>query len=296
MGFWKKIGKMLLFPPVVVRLILLPVATVFLVYAMAVLGAQSAVAILSYVFATYTLTVWCVSVPDLIRLVKQVKDKNKYLKIWKDDVRLRINVSLYGSFIWNAIYAVFQLCLGLYHASFWYCSMAAYYIFLAVMRFYLSRHTTKHQAGEKMREELIRYRNCGIVFLVMNLALVLMIFFMVYWNRTFHHHKITAIAMAAYTFTTFTFAIINILKYRKYESPVFSASKAISLAAACVSLLTLAATMLTTFGNADELLFRRIMLGSLGGVISAFIIVMSVYMIVRSCKMLKSKDFNISET
>ena len=33
--------------------------------------------------------------------------------------------------------------------------------------------------GEKMPEELRKYRTCGIVFLVMNLALTLMIFFMV---------------------------------------------------------------------------------------------------------------------
>ena len=62
-----------------------------------------------------------------------------------------------------------------------------------------------------MREELLRYRLCGWIFLVMNLALSLMVFFMVYWNRTFHHHEITTIALAAYTFTAFTMAIINMI-------------------------------------------------------------------------------------
>ncbi len=57
-----------------------------------------------------------------------------------------------------------------------------------------------------MREELIKYRNCGIAFLLMNLALSLMVFFMVYWNRTFEHHQITTIAMAAYTFGSMTMA------------------------------------------------------------------------------------------
>ncbi len=197
MEFWKKIGKALLFPHIVVMIILLPVATAFLVYSRVFLDSESVVAVVSYVLAAYTLTIWCVRVPELIKLVKTVKNENKYVKLWTDDVRLRMNISLYGGFIWNVAYAVFQLCLGLYHASFWYYSMAAYYIFLAVMRFYLSRHTRKHKAGEKMREELIRYRNCGIVFLPTNLALSLMIFFMVYWNRTFNHHEITTIAMAA---------------------------------------------------------------------------------------------------
>ena len=64
-----------------------------------------------------------------------------------------------------------------------------------------------------MQTELKKYRACGIVFLVMNLALALIIFFMVYWNRTFEHHMITAIAMAAYTFTALTAAMINVINF-----------------------------------------------------------------------------------
>ena len=139
-----------------------------------------------------------------------------------------------------------------------------------------------------MMDELHKYRACGIVFLVMNLALSLMIFFMVYWNRTFHHHEITTIAMAAYTFTSLTLAIINTVKYRKYNSPVYSASKAISLASAVVSVLTLESTMLTTFNDGTmDLLTRRILLGASGGAISVFIIAMAIYMIVNGTKKIK---------
>ena len=157
------------------------------------------------------------------------------------------------------------------------------------MRFFLARYTTKNKPGERMRAELVRYRACGWVFLVMNLAVSLMIFFMVYWNRTFVHHEITTIAMAAYTFTAFTTAIINMVKYRKYNSPVYSASKAISFAAACVSMLTLESTMLTTFGDGtmDEI-GRKILLGTSGGAISVVIIAMAVYMITQSTKKLKT--------
>ena len=144
-----------------------------------------------------------------------------------------------------------------------------------------------------MREELIKYRICGIVFLAINMALAVMIFFMVYWNRTFIHHQITTIAMAAYTFTAFTVAIINLVKYRQYNSPVFSASKAISLTSACVSMLTLESTMLSTFGNGNmDDITRKTFLGLSGGVISAFIIVMAVYMIVHSNKKTKSVKEN----
>lgn len=285
---WKKLGKSILFPHIAIMLVLLPVAIVFLVYSMIFIGTESIVAYISYVLAFYTLTVWCCKIPKLIRFFKVFKNKNKYARLWQDDARLRVNVSLYGSLLLNTAYAVFQLGLGFYHASFWYYSMAAYYISLAIMRFFLVRHTSRHQPGEKMQEELIKYRNCGIVFLVMNLALSVMIFFMVYWNRTFRHHEITTIAMAAYTFTAFTLAIINVVKYSKYNSPVFSASKAISLAAACVSMLTLESTMLTTFNDGTmDILSRKIMLGASGGVVSVFIVAMAIYMIVQSSKKIK---------
>lgn len=120
------------------------------------------------------------------------------------------------------------------------------------------------------------------------LARALIVFFMVYWNRTFSHHEITTIAMAAYAFTSLTMAIVNVVKYRKYNSPVYSASKVISLASVLVSMLTLECTMLTTFGGESmSLLERRIMLGASGGVISCFIIVMAVCMITQSNKKLK---------
>lgn len=285
---WKKLGKSLLFPHIAIMLILLPVAIVFLVYAMIFMGTDSIAAYISYVLAFYTLTVWCCKIPKLIRFFKIFKDKNKYARLWQDDARLRVNVSLYGSLMLNTAYAVFQLGLGFYHASFWYYSMAGYYISLAIMRFFLVQHTSRHKPGEKMQEELIKYRNCGIVFFVMNMALSVMMFFMVYWNRTFRHHEITTIAMAAYTFTAFTLAIINVVKYRKYNSPVFSASKVISLAAACVSMLTLESTMLTTFDDGTlDILGRQIMLGASGGVVSVFIVTMAVYMIVQSNKKVK---------
>ncbi len=291
---WKKFGKALLFPHIAIMVTLLPVATVFLVYSMVFLGVDSAVSISSYVLAAYTLTVWCFRIPYLVKFIKNFKKENKYAKKWLEDTRLRVNISLYGTMIWNVLYAVLQLGMGFRHRSFWFISLAVYYISLAVMRFFLVNHTSRYKAGEKMLSELRKYRACGVIFLGMNLALSLMIFFMVYWNRTFHHHEITTIALAAYTFTSLTVAVVNIVRYRKYNSPVYTASKSISLAAACVSMLTLESTMLTTFGEETmNLAGRRAFLGISGGAISVFIIAMAIYMIVqgtKNIKMLKVKE------
>ena len=285
---WKKLGKALLFPHIAIMILLVPIATVLLVGSMVFIGTESVIAYISYVLAAYTLTVWCMKIPNIIRFFKTFKNENKYAQKWLTDTRLRVNVSLYGSLVWNALYGILQLWLGFYHHTFWFYSLGAYYICLGVMRFFLVRHTTRYAPGERMKTELKKYRACGIVFLVMNLALALIIFFMVYWNRTFQHHMITAIAMAAYTFTALTTAIINVIKYRKYNSPVFSASKAISLTAALVSMLTLESTMLTTFGDGTmTATTQKWMLGATGGTISVLIVATAIYMIVTGTKKLK---------
>ena len=286
---WKRLGKALIFPHIAIMIILVPVSAVLLIGGMVFLGTNSVASYISYVLSAYTLMIWCFRIPQLIKLIKAFKSNSRLAKRWKSDTRLRVNVSLYGALVWNVLYGILQLWLGFYHHTFWFFSLGAYYICLAIMRFFLVKHTRKYAAGEKMQTELVKYRSCGWIFLIMNLVLSVIVFFMVYWNKTFQHHMITAIAMAAYTFTTLTFAIIDVIKYKKYNSPVFSASKAISLAAAVVSMLTLEATMLTAFGESTmSALKRKILLGATGGVISAFIVAMAIYMIIQGTKRLKT--------
>ncbi len=295
MGTFKKICKALLLPHMAVMIILVPVSAAFLIFSMVILGTDTVPAYISYVLSAYTLTVWCLKIPNIIRFFQNFKRENKYAQRWFSDIHLRTNFMLYASLLWNTAYALFQLWLGFTNSTFWYYSLAEYYICLALMRLFLSLHTRKHSRGEAMYEELKKYRICGWIFLIMNLVLTVMIFFMIYWNRTFHHAQITTIALAAYTFTTFTFAIVNIVKYRKYNSPVYSASKAISLSAACVSMITLTSTMLTTFDDGTlDLAFRRWMLALIGGAVSVFIIGMAIYMIVQSTKKLKMLNTEVT--
>lgn len=283
-----KVVKTLLFPHIVLMILLVPISAVLMVYSVIVFGTNSVSAILSYVLSAYTLTIWCFKGPYLYRCIKRFRSENKMLQVWRKDTNLRVNVSLCGSLVWNVVYAFLQLILGIKHHTLWFTSFAVYYFILAVMRFFLVRHTRKYKPGEKMIVELKKYRACGVIFLMMNLALSLIVFFMVYWNRTFYHHEIAAIAMAAYTFTSFTMAIVNAIKYKQYNSPVYSASKFISLASACVSMLTLESTMLTTFGNDTmNITSRRILLGATGGTISIVIIIMAIHMINKANKKIK---------
>ena len=293
---FKRIGLSLLYPHLAVIICLAPIAIAFLVLSLVFLSPESIIAIISYLLSFYVLLVVCLRIPKMIEFFKTVKKENKYVKKWFDDVHLRINVSLYLSLIWNIAFAIFQLCLGFYHKSFWFYAMFAYYAILGVMRFFLVKHTRKYKAREREEIELKKYITSGWLLLTMNLALAVIVFFMVYLNKTFYHHMITTISMAAYTFFTFTFAIISFIKYKKYKSPVYSAAKTITLIAGCVSMLTLETTMLTTFGTNESPLFSQIMLSLTGVVVIGFAITMAIIMIVKGSKQLKNITIKNSTT
>lgn len=287
----KKIGKALLFPHVAILLILLPVSIGGMLWTMMKLGSDHPVTIFFYALSFYTLTLYCVRIPKMIRFFKTFKDENRYTSLWFGNYRLRMNVTLTGNVLWNGSYAAMQLCLGIYHRSAWFYSLAAYYASLAVMRFFLVRHTLRHKPGEKMKQELLHYRTCGRIFLFVNLALSAMMFYMIRQNRAVQHNEITTITMAAYTFTTLTFAIVNVIRYRKYNSPAVSAAKAISLAATCVSMLTLENTMLATFNNGEMTArTRQLFLSLSGGGISIFIVAMAIYMIINANRKLNRME------
>lgn len=283
---WKRIWKFLLRPPALIPLLLLPVCAAALTYAFSggSVPAQTAACALSF----YALAALCARLPGFLRFCREFSGRNKYVLLWRNDIRFRINTTLTVNVVWNSIYALAHFVLGIYHGSFWFFSLAGYYFSLAFIRFFLARHTARYLPGEDMRRELKLYRDCGWSFLAINLALSAMILLMVVENHSARHHEITVIAMAAYTFASFASAVVNSVRYRKYNSPVFSASKTISLAAVCVSTLTLERSMLASF-RSEKMTpqLQRLFLALSGGGVSLFIIVTALFMILSAGKKLK---------
>lgn len=280
----KKAALAVLFPPTWLVLLLVPVATAALLYAFLVPGAHPVAVYGSYALSAYALTVACTCAPRIYKKALAFKRENKYVQMYLSDSRLRAKISLYSSLAINTAYALFQLVLGIYHHTVWYYALAAYYAFLAVMRYFLLKETLRVAPGTDRFMELLHYRLCGVFLLLTDLALGVIVSYIVVQGRGFRHHYITTIALAAWTFTMLTMAITNVIKYRRYNSPVLSAAKAISLASASVSMLTLETAMLTAFGEGNSPVFRRIMTGATGTAVCVFVLVMALYMIVHSTK------------
>lgn len=162
-------------------------------------------------------------------------------------------------------------------------AVAVYYILLAVMRFLLLRQL--HSGKQDKVSEYRRYRLTASLMLLINLTLSVIVLDMILKHQPDTSSDVVVITSAAYTFYTLTVSIMDIVKYRKYESPVLSAAKAIRFAAALVSLLSLEASMLLHFGQDES--FRRRMLALTGAGVCTVVVAMSVCMIVRSTKKIK---------
>lgn len=280
----RKIAHALLFPPLVAVFILVPLAAAMLAYSFCAQNASEVVVYLSYTFSVYVLVVICAKVPALVKWAAQLRRKNKFMRRYSEDVAFRVRISLYTSLGMNTLYAAVQLWLGLTNRSFWFYALACYYILLAVMRFFLLRDVRKGSIGADQGGEYRRYRFCGTMLVLMNLALAVIVTFIVWQNRGFKYQYIMTIAMATYTFYTLTMAIVNAVRYRRYQSPVLSAAKAVSLVAAIVSMLSLETAMLAAFGEDSSAQFRQIMTACTGAAVCVIVLTLAVYMIVHSTK------------
>ena len=298
----KKILKRLFFlPPLLVVIIAVPAfAAVIYVLTKEISGP---LAYLSYLVSAYALMILGLGVPGTVRSVRYWIESHpltqKILSIplgrrYAEDVRFRTEVSLGIGFTINLLYIVMKMVSGIYYRSIWFVALAVYYTLLAVMRLLLLCRKKWPKGKARQELELRRYRLCGCVLLLMNLALSGIVTFMVHQNRGYEYPGTLIYAMAAYSFYAVIIATINVVKFRRHGSPILSAAKAISLVAALVSILSLETAMLAQFGGEDDPLFRKVMTGATGGGICVIVLGMALFMIVKASKQLK--QVNIQNT
>ena len=288
---WKKIGKKLLFPPVWLMLLLSCLSAAGLVAVFMNGWDTSPVAYAVYVMAFYTLsvvTVFCAMVlPKQYGRIKEKVLANPLGNRYATDKVFRTKVSLNLSLSINLLYAAINVLSWYLYQSWWFVCLAVYYGILSVMRFLLVRYVRLNDIGANRFGELKRSLACSYIMLLLNLFLSGAVLMVVYQNRGYEYHGIMIYIMAMYTFYTATHAIINLIKYRRFESPVMSTAKMISMAAALVSMLNLETAMFAEFGADMAKEDQRLMIILTGAGISITVIAMAVHTIVRSTKEMK---------
>ena len=287
----KKAVIRLLYPGAAAVICSVPVGAGLLAAAFLYLGEEHPVAYVAYVVSAYSLTAVCA---NLVPLAKKIKNRICQIPVvrrYREDIPFKIRVSLHISLGINLLYAGMHGFSGFYYRSVWFVTLSVYYIFLSVMRFLLVRYIYKKGFGGDREGELRRYRLCGILLILMNLALSGVVVLELHQSGAFHYAELLIYGVALYAFYMMISAVANVVRYRKHHSPLMSAAKIINLAAAMVSMLSLETAMLTQFDDPSSA-FRQMMIGVTGGIVCAAVVGMGIGMVVSSTKKLKKTGEN----
>lgn len=214
---------------------------------------------------------------ELRRLGKQYRTDAVYR------TRISLNMSLFANLMYVGLNAAYFIIDG----SAWFAVLAVYYIILSVMRFLLVRYIRKTEIGKNRVGELKRAVVCSHILLSLNFALSGAVLMMLYRGKGFEYRGLLIYAAATYTFYITVHAIVSLVRYRRYNSPVITTSKIIALSSALVSMLSLETAMLSQFGTGMAEDTKRLFIVLTGAGVSVAVVAMSVYMTVRSAKEIK---------
>lgn len=252
---------------------------------------------ISYAFSAYALTALVVGFPKImedikesvrknkfINSVKSIISKNKYGNLFITDISFRVKFSLYSSLFINLFYVAFKMFSAFYYSSFWFGAEAVFYVAFSFVLFILLRNMRK--GGKNLRYELQTYRFCGYLLFALNAALIGVVYQMIHQGMGKQYPGLLIYAEATYAFVCFTVAIMHMVKYRKYNSPVLSAVKLIKFARALIAMFSLQIAMFASFGSGED--FEGLMNSISGGCVCFAIFCMAVFMVVRANRKLKN--------
>lgn len=292
-----RIAKRIFFlPPVLTMVIAIPSFVLVIVALTGGIDNQVLVYV-SYVLSAYALIITVTGITKIVSFIRGGFRENAFVKTMLSvpvigklvsESTFRTEMALYPGFCINAVYVIFKTATGIYYRSAWFISLGVYYLALAIMRMLLIHYIRVKKENGGKTDELKRYRACGYMLFLINAALVGITILAVKKNAGFTYPGYLIYVMAMYAFYSVVIAVINLVKYRKYGSPVMSAAKVVNMSTALVSMFSLETAMLAQFGGNNTESFRLIMVSLTGAGISFIVIGMALYMIIHSSILIKA--------
>lgn len=304
----KELLKKIFNPPLWIILTLIPISTVLLIFGLSDKYQDTALAYISYLVSSYTLTIAVIGFSKQVGTIKKAFrslpviekiNQNKLGNLFLNDIAFRGTASIYQGLVINTLYAVFRGVTAYFFHSVWFASISAYYLFLSIIRLYLALYVRKSKRygdlAEKTVFEFKGYRICGVLMLLLNSAMAGMTVLMIRDNLHFDYPGYVIYLSAMYTFYSAITATVNIFKYRKLKSPILSASKVISFTGAAMSVMALQTAMIARFGE-DDYAFRQTANTVTGSVVCVGSVIIAFFMIFRgtyNIKKLKKEESNL---
>ena len=285
------------FPPKPVILILPPCAFAATIYVF-VRGLEKTVAAyIIFFFAAYSLVVVIAAFPKIIKRLRtsgtDVLSRNGFLRKvtstetggrYLRDRAFRGSVGVALGMTTNLFYAVFRGVVGIIHTSVWSLSLAAYYLVLGLLRAYISHAYKVRNEKGGLKYERGCYRTIAWLLFLLNIPMSVMTALMILTDSGFSYPGYVIYLSVIYTFYISAVSVVNLVKYRKLGSPVLSAAKVLNVVSAMMSVLGLQTAMISRFSPNNSADFARIMNTVTGTAVCFGVIVIAVFMLVRSRK------------
>lgn len=230
---------------------------------------------------------------DLSRGMHFIVESNALTKKFFHEAGFRVVFITFLSIGINLIYMIYNAVLGIRNHSPWFISLAVYYSFLGGIRafsLYKKRKADlfRDKAGARKREYLVMKQD-GILLMSITADLSIMILLILTVDTVEVSSSIHVITVAFYTFYKIGAAVSNMIKVKKFDSPILTAIRNIGLADALVSLLSLQAVMLVSMETSGNRHFIDVMNGSAGLAVCGAIFLMGSRMVWRTLKETKKE-------
>lgn len=241
---------------------------------------------LSAIGLAYAVCVFVMGGPRIRRMVVEHLHKNPLTNKLISNYGFRTLIASTVAFGMSLLNSIVNVYLGISERSIWFGALAAYYIFLALMRWVILFYRIRLKDFDSVA--LIRarvYTRCGLLLLILNAALSSAIAQMIFDDRGFEYKDWLIYAFAAYAFYKVITSVINAVKARLQDDLAVRAVREINMVDAAVSILALQTALLNTFadGGVDVSLFNTLT----GSAVSLFSLSLSISMILRGRKKIK---------
>jgi len=258
--------KLLITPGLWVRICVVVSATVLLTLCLNGTIRVPAVHYVAYLYSTYALAVVCAWLPGATGRLKKrcigaversaiAHPGVEKLCAMVGDPERRMRSLLAPALAFNLVYAAFKLLAGIWLGSWWMIAAGIYYAVLASLRYSLLRTFFARGSREGGERGWTAYRNTAIRMLFLTVAMNGIIIQTVRLGRAYRYPGALIYAFALYAFVKIIVAATALIRKRREENVIFSASRCISFACGLMSMLALQTALIDRFG--DEEAFAR---------------------------------------
>lgn len=275
-----KIMRKILFSNTIVGFLLFNFGFGSLIYVFSNHLEETPLAYISYALSFYALIIFCIWFYKACKFSNAFIKKSKIYHLYKKYFLKITKISIYLSLVFNLLYGVFKLGIGIYYTSWWFITFAIYYLLLCFMKLSLLRNI------HKQKQELKKLKHTGIILLFLDLILIGIIILVIKKDQIINYKGFIIYLVALYDFYLIISGIINVIKYRKNHNPVIISSKCINLTVAMISMISLEVAMIYQFGNNDSN-FKFVMTSSMGFAICFINSFMAIYMLYKANNNLK---------